>query len=149
MSSLRSAGRSLLFAGAGVLALAACASTPKTPPASLTAARTAIENRTFATDATRYAPMEMRSAREKLDLAEAAWRDGDWEQAARFADEALVTERLAETRIAAARAEDARSDVARTVPGGVPDTMSGTSTTTTTTQSTTVAPPAVTTVRPY
>ena len=147
MSALGSSGRSLLFACAGVLALAACASAPKTPPARLTAARAAIENPTFATDATRYAPMEMRSAREKLDMAEAAWRDGDWEQAARFADEALVTERLAETRIAAARAEDARSDVARTLPSGAAP-LSGSTTTTTTTQSTTVAPP-VTTVRPY
>jgi hypothetical protein len=144
-----SSTRSLLFACVGVLALAACASTPKTPPASLTAARAAIENPTFATDATRYAPMEMRAAREKLDLAEAAWRDGDWDQAARFADEALVTERLAETRIAAARAEDARSDVARTVvPGGLPEPLSGSSTTTTTTHTTTVAPPYVTTTRP-
>jgi hypothetical protein len=136
--------RSLLFACAGVLALAACASTPKTPPASLNAARAAIDNPTFATDATRYAPTEMRAAREKLDLAEMAWRDGDFEQAARFADEALVTERLAETRMAAARAEDARSDVARTAPDGLPDTRSGSSTTTTTTHTTTVAP-----ARPY
>lgn len=149
MSSLRSSGRALLFAGAGVLALAACAATPKAPPASLTAARAALANPTFATDATRYAPLEMRSAHEKLDLAEAAWRDGDWEQAARFADEALVTERLAETRIAAARAEDARSDIAHTLPDGAAAPLSGSTTTTTTTQSTTVAPPAVTTVRPY
>lgn len=143
-----SSTRSLLFACAGVLALAACASSPKAPPTSLTAARAAIENPTFATEATRHAPMEMRTAREKLDLAEAAWRAGEWDQAARFADEALVTERLAETRIAAARAEEARSDVARTMPA-TPDTLSGSTTTTTTTQSTTVAPPTVTTVRPY
>jgi hypothetical protein len=112
MPSSRSSAVLLL---AATLGLAACASTPKAPPPSLNAARAAIDNPAIATDATRYAAMELRTAREKLDLAEAAWRAGDYEDSARLADEALVTARLTETRIAAARAEDARADVARTM----------------------------------
>jgi hypothetical protein len=113
---MRSASHAFLIgcSAAAVLALAACSSTPKQPPASLTSARAAMDAANAA-DMNQYAPLETRNARERLQAAEAAWRAEDYDQAARLGDEALAMERLAEAKVGEGRAREAKADVERTI----------------------------------
>ncbi|HYC03422.1 MAG TPA: DUF4398 domain-containing protein [Azospirillaceae bacterium] len=106
----------LRFAAAAgaLLALSACASGPDAPPPSLPAARAAVDN-VNTPDVSRYAATELQTARERLDAAEAAWRNENYDSAARLSEQALVTVRLAESRASAARAVEARADVERTI----------------------------------
>ncbi|ACI99964.1 DUF4398 domain-containing protein [Rhodospirillum centenum] len=97
-----------------VLLLAACSSTPDTPPPSLSAAQAAIQGVDPQT-VNRHAPVEMQQARERLDQAQAAWRDERTEAASRLAEESLAMVRLAQARSNAAEAQAAREDVARTI----------------------------------
>lgn len=96
------------------LFLTACSSTPDAPPPELPAARAAIEQ-SDPQALNRYAPVEMREARARLDAAEAAWRDERYDDTRRNAAEAVATVRLARARAEAARAEEARDDVASTI----------------------------------
>lgn len=99
---------------AAVLLLAACSSTPDTPPPSLSAAQAAIQGVDPQT-VNRHAPVEMQQARERLDQAQAAWRDERGGDASRLAEESLAMVRLAQARSNAAEAQAAREDVARTI----------------------------------
>src|SRR3984893_6046397 len=69
----------------GVLMLAACASTPPAPTASLQAAQLAISN-AERTDAGRYAPGELSEARTKLASADTAVKEQRMIMAERFAE---------------------------------------------------------------
>lgn len=96
------------------LGLAACSSTPDAPPASLPAARAALQG-VDPSLANRYAPAEYREATTLLDQAEAAWRDEEYDRARRLSEQSLTTTRLTQARTQAAQAEEARTDVARTL----------------------------------
>jgi hypothetical protein len=62
-------------------------------------------NRAIDAQAAEYAPLSLRLAQEKLDLAKSSLHDQDYEQARRFAEEAHIDARLAEAK---ARSESAR-----------------------------------------
>lgn len=96
------------------LGLGACSSGPDGPPASLPAARAALDG-VDPTQAARYAPAEYREARTLLDQAEAAWREEEYDRARRLSEQSLTTTRLTQARTQAAQAEEARTDVARTI----------------------------------
>lgn len=91
------------LAGA-VIALAACASTPPPPVASLEAARQAIANAEQAR-AVEHAPLELREARDKLAAANNAVDNENMREAQQLAEESRV---LAELAFARAEMEDAR-----------------------------------------
>jgi len=88
---------SVLFAG--------CASIPP-PTDQLAVTRAAVTDATTA-GATEAAPVELKSARDKLDEAEKAMNSKDFERAKRLAEEAQVDAKLAETKANAAKAHKA------------------------------------------
>src|SRR5271170_2556118 len=88
---------------AAVLSLAACASTPPPPTASLTAARTAIGDAEKA-GAGRYAAAELGEARQKLTDANSAVEEKDMPRAQRLAEQSHVEADLASANTAEAKA---------------------------------------------
>lgn len=108
------AAPSLVVPLAAALLLSACSSTPDTPPPNLSAAQAAIQG-VNPQAVNLHAPVEMQQARERLDQAEAAWRDERYETSSRLAEESLAMVRLAQARTNAAEAKAAREDVARTL----------------------------------
>jgi hypothetical protein len=94
-------------------ALASCASLPP-PKAEMADAETALRA-AEQVNAADQAPLEMRLAREKLEGARAALRDGDHLEARRLAEEAAVDAQVAEMKArnasAQAVAEAIRADI--------------------------------------
>lgn len=85
------------LAGALVLALAACASTPQAPTQALQAAELAITNAEQARVAD-YASPELNQARQKLAAANTAVQGEQMIQAKRLADESRVSAELASAK---------------------------------------------------
>src|ERR1700694_668759 len=96
----------------GVLMLAAGASTPRAPPASLQAAQLAISN-AERTDASRYAPGELGEARTKLASADTAVKEQRMIMAERFAEESRAEAELASARTAAVQARAVNDEMTR------------------------------------
>jgi hypothetical protein len=107
-------GSRLLAAGGltGVLMLAACASTPPAPTASLQAAQLAISN-AERTDAGRYASAELSEARTKLASADTAVKDQRMILAERFADESRAEAELASAKTADVKAKAVNDEMTR------------------------------------
>ena len=80
----------------GALGVSACA-TAQPPVASLSRAELAVRQASES-NASQYAPMELQSAREKLDEARLALDAREYERARRLAEQALADTRLAEAR---------------------------------------------------
>jgi len=89
---------------AGVLMLAACASTPPAPTASLQAAQQAITAAEGA-EAGRYAAGELAEARTKLASADTAVKEESMVMAERFAEQSRAEAELASAKTAAAKAK--------------------------------------------
>jgi hypothetical protein len=68
-----------------------------------------------ASGAAQYAPLELHIARQKLDEASLALKDGQNEQARRLAEQAFVDAELAEAKARAAKARRNAEEVGRTV----------------------------------
>lgn len=98
---VRRFGAALALAGSAAL-LSACASTPA-PTEQLALARSAVASAVTA-GGTELAPVEMRSAQEKLSGAEKAMVAKENDQARRMADEAAVDAQLAERKALATKA---------------------------------------------
>lgn len=96
--------------GALVLALAACASTPREPVEQIGKAESAIET---AKDQTAgiAPPSELAQARNKLRLSEEAIQDRRFERADRLAQQAEVDARLAAKRAQLAKAQRAVAEI--------------------------------------
>jgi hypothetical protein len=96
----------------GALALGCAA--PRSSTRAVSQAELAVNDATVS-EADAYAPVDVRLAREKLDRAQAAYDDGDYDRARRLAEEALVDAQLAEARAesesASAEARALESDV--------------------------------------
>lgn len=98
---------------AGVLiatSLAACASTPLAPPASIQAAQQAIATAEGA-DAGHSAPGELSEARSKLDAANVAMKDGRMAAADRLALQSRASADLAAARTASVKAMAVNAEV--------------------------------------
>ena len=89
---------------AGALMLAACASTPPAPTASLQAAQQAIATAERA-EAGNYAAGELAEARAKLASADTAVNEKEMVMAERFADESRANAELASAKTSAAKAK--------------------------------------------
>lgn len=80
------------------MALGACSSTMKAPAtADVAVSQAAVENATGA-DAAEYAPMEMRSARDKLALSKQALAARDYKAASDYAIQAQADAKLAHAK---------------------------------------------------
>jgi uncharacterized protein DUF4398 len=103
--------RRVAFAGcAGVmaitlLALSGCASAP-VPTEQLAVSRSAVDSATTA-GGTEFAPLELKAARDKLEAANKAVAEENYEKAAMLASEAQVDAKLAETKAQSAKAQKA------------------------------------------
>jgi outer membrane protein OmpA-like peptidoglycan-associated protein len=96
----------LLIGTALALVMAACASTPRPNPA-LESARSAVQSAEADPNVTKYAALDLESARKELQVAEASALRHDEAGIAQPAYLAAQTARLAQLR-ASARADDAR-----------------------------------------
>lgn len=96
---------------AGVLALAACASVPPSPTASLQAAQQAISMAEQA-NAGRYAAAELGEARAELTSANTAVSDQQMVLADRLANESLTEAQLAYARTTYVKAQAINDDMA-------------------------------------
>ena len=97
--------RTLLAIAAASLALAGCASVPA-PTEQMAVSKSAIANAASAGGG-EYASIEMRSAQDKMDRANAALAKEDFESARWLAEEAQVDARLAEKKAQSAKARKA------------------------------------------
>jgi Domain of unknown function (DUF4398) len=96
----------------GMLLLAACASTPPAPTASLDAAKQAISNAERA-DAGRYAAGELSAARSRLASADAAVTERRMILAERLAEESRAEAELASAKTAATKANAVNTEMRR------------------------------------
>ena len=87
--------------------LAGCAGNPPTEQYAVT--QSAVNNAVSA-GATEYAPVEMKSAQDKLKEAELAMHDKKYEEARRLSEQAEWDARVAERKAQAAKAEKAAQD---------------------------------------
>jgi hypothetical protein len=94
------------------LLLVACASPAPAPVEALTHARAAL-TQAEAAGANQLAPVELLSAREKLNKADTAVREQRFADARRLADEATVDAQLAERTARVQRARQATTEMQR------------------------------------
>jgi predicted S18 family serine protease len=93
--------------------LSACAST-NPPTQQLTQTETVI-SQAAQIGAADYAPLELREARRKLDEARRAYDRKDYEEAARFAEQARVDAELAQIRTLSGKAEKAVNELRESI----------------------------------
>lgn len=108
-----------------VIAMTGCASIP--PPTEQIAVSKAALTRASSAGSNEYAPVELRSATEKMSAAELAMAKEDFRRAQQLAEQAQVDAKLAETKSALAKAQLAvgneeesnrilREEIGRTTP---------------------------------
>jgi uncharacterized protein DUF4398 len=94
--------------------LAGGCSARRPPTAQLSTAEVEVRQADDA-QASQYAPLELRLAREKLDRARTAMHDEDYDRARRLADEAYADAQLADAKARSAKAqknaEEARKSI--------------------------------------
>ena len=99
--------RALGAVGFAAAIIAGCSSIPP-PKEQMAVSKSAIANAVSA-GGSEYAPVEMRSAQEKMDRANRAMEKEDYESARRLAEEAQADARLAEKKADSAKAQKAAS----------------------------------------
>ncbi|BCR04009.1 chromosome segregation ATPase [Desulfuromonas versatilis] len=97
----------------GGLALAGCAGTPP-PNEQIRVTKAAIVGAESA-GAHQFAPLEFRSAEEKIKQAEAAMQKEDYDKARRLAEQAEVDARLAEARSRRVKTEKAAQELNQSI----------------------------------
>lgn len=107
----QSIGTSLLIGSS--LMLAGCATA--TPPTDAVATADTAVNQAIDAKAAQHAPLELRLATEKLDRAQSALNEEDYEGARRLAEQARADARLAEAKGRAASARRQAREVERTI----------------------------------
>lgn len=93
---------------AAAIFMAGCASTPSIPAPTeqMAVSRAAVSNADSA-GGNEFAPIQLRSAMEKMDAAERAMGEKNYARARLLAEEALVDAKLAETTARSAKAQKA------------------------------------------
>lgn len=94
---------------ATLLALAGCASAP-IPTEQLAVSQAAIDSATTA-GAPEYAPLEIKTARDKLSAAQRAIDEKQYDAAAALAEEASVDAKLAETKAESEKSKKSVSEI--------------------------------------
>lgn len=93
--------------GCAAVVIAGCAGVPP-PKEQMAVSKSAIANAVSA-GGSEYAPVEMRTAQEKMDRANRAMEKEDYENARWLAEEAQADARLAEKKAQSAKAQKAAS----------------------------------------
>ena len=96
-----------------ILALAGACATPQPPIAQMSAARTAVSQAQSL--ASRYAAAELGAAQAKLARAEAAYRERDWTDARRLAEEAEADANFALSVAENERSRRASAELAQSI----------------------------------
>lgn len=99
--------RTGLLAGLGALTLAGCAGNP---PSEQMAVTESAVNAAVSAGGPQYAPLEMKTAQDKLAQARIALNDKEYEQARRLAQQAEWDARVAERKSQAVKAQNAVKD---------------------------------------
>lgn len=107
MNSKKSLHVGALVLSAG-LTLAACSSTPE-PKAEYAVSKTAVASAVSAGGA-EFAPLELKTAQDKVSQAEKALAAKDYVEARRLSEEAAVDAKLAETKALAGKAAKSLKD---------------------------------------
>lgn len=108
---IRHRGVFAALAAAGALACAA----PTAPVREIGKAETAVKSAEQENKTQEAAGLEMTQAREKLERAKTALRDGDEEKAQRLAEEAQVDAELAQVKAESQSAQDAALELQRSI----------------------------------
>jgi len=95
-----------LFCGIAAGAMVGCSSMETPATADVAVSKAAVDSAATAGGA-QYAPLEMRSAREKLDKAKKAMTDKEYELAADLAKQAEADAKLAQAKAGSAKAKAA------------------------------------------
>lgn len=101
-----------MIAGCSLFILAGCAGEAERPTAEISRANTLIEQAEKA-GAQRYAAADLQEARDKLQRAEVAVKNGKGNQALHFAQQASVDAELASARATSGEAQRAAQEVDR------------------------------------
>ena len=101
-------------AAAGLAALGAGCASPEPAAKAISSAELSVR-KADASFASKYAPLELVKAREKLELAKQTLDEGDYDQSRRLAEQALVDARLAEEKARTARAHQTAEEMRRSV----------------------------------
>jgi hypothetical protein len=105
----------VIIGAAAVGVVTAGCSAGQPPRAEIARADVALQRATSTAEAQQYAPLELRKAREKLEEAREAAREGDHERALFLAEEAEVDARLAEAKAQAATAREMAEETRRNI----------------------------------
>src|SRR5690606_304515 len=97
------------------LALGACASSKNAPKAELGSAQSAVERASASPAVTASAAVEIQSARDKLARAQRAMDNKDYDEARRYAEQAEVDARLAESKAAATQSQRALRELQESI----------------------------------
>ena len=107
MFRISSYQRQLALTAIGIAALVGCASVPP-PTEQMAVSKSAIAN-AVSSGGAEYAPVEMRSAQDKMDRAGRAMQKEEFQEARTLAEEAQADARLAEKKAESAKAQKAAS----------------------------------------
>jgi hypothetical protein len=99
----------------GLLALAGCAPAKQPPASQMALAQDAVEKASTA-GAYEYAPVELKTARDKIDQAKTAMQSKDYASAKRLLEQAEVDAKLAEAKSSAKRLHNSHYSVVRRRP---------------------------------
>lgn len=105
-----------LAVACALLTLAACASAP-VPTDHMAVGRKAVERASGTPEVVQWAPSELDRARYKIQQAEIALRDKNYDDARRLADEAEADARYAEARAQSAKNQRALAEVREALRG--------------------------------
>jgi hypothetical protein len=100
--------RTISALGCATVVFAGCASTPPAPTEQMAVSKSALANAVSAGGG-EYAPVELRTAQDKMDRANRAMDKQDYENARWLAEEAESDARLAEKKAQSAKAQKAAS----------------------------------------
>ncbi len=98
----------------GLLALAACAPAKQPPASQMALAQDAVE-KASAAGAYEYAPVELKTARDKIDQAKTAIQFKDYATSQRLLEQAEVDAKLAEARSYTAKSRRAVEELQKSI----------------------------------
>lgn len=88
----------------GLLVLTGCVTTQQPPSSQMALSQAAVEKASSA-GAYEYAPLELKTARDKIELAKTATQSKDYETAERLLEQATVDAELAEAKSKTAKSQ--------------------------------------------
>lgn len=97
-----------------LLSVAACAPTKQPPSSQMALSQAAVENATAA-GAYEYAPVELKSSRDKISKASEAVQAKDYVTAERLLEQAEIDARLAEAKSKTAKSEKAVEELQKSI----------------------------------